>query len=177
MSQPPLEFSYPATLEKPALATQFKSDIEKLGFTIVEADFNRPWGGFFRLDDTQAPEFITRYFEGVALPAFAQAAPMSPKFLVVEPEMKLSWQVHERRSEFWRVLHGPVAAYLSPTDDQPAAPQIFQAGQTITIPVGTRHRLVGLEGRGIVTEIWVHTDPTHHSDESDIRRIADDFGR
>lgn len=177
MTQTSADFSYPMTLEKGALATQFKADIEKLGFTVVDQDFNKPWGGFFRLDDAQAPAFIARYFDGIELPAFTQGASLSPKFLVVEPKMKLSWQVHERRSEFWRVLQGPVGAYLSPTDDQPAEPEIFQAGETITIPVGTRHRLVGLESRGIVTEIWVHTEPAHQSDEADIRRIADDFGR
>jgi hypothetical protein len=40
-----------------------------------------------------------------------------------------------------------------------------------------RHRLVGLDNWGVVTEIWQHTDVEHPSDESDIVRLQDDFGR
>ena len=42
---------------------------------------------------------------------------------------------------------------------------------------GERHRLIGLEGWGIVAEIWQHTDPENPSDEDDIVRLQDDFGR
>ncbi|NBV85915.1 MAG: phosphoheptose isomerase, partial [Verrucomicrobia bacterium] len=30
---------------------------------------------------------------------------------------------------------------------------------------------------GIVAEIWLHTDPSAPSDENDIIRLDDDFGR
>jgi len=43
--------------------------------------------------------------------------------------------------------------------------------------LGTRHRLVGLDDWGIVAEIWIHSDPDKPSNEYDIRRISDDFGR
>lgn len=45
------------------------------------------------------------------------------------------------------------------------------------LPTGMRHRLVGLDNWGVVTEIWQHTDVEHPSDESDIVRLQDDFGR
>jgi hypothetical protein len=42
---------------------------------------------------------------------------------------------------------------------------------------GERHRLVGLEDWGVIAEIWQHTDAAIPSDESDIVRVQDDFGR
>ena len=39
------------------------------------------------------------------------------------------------------------------------------------------HRLVGLSNWGIIAEIWQHTDPEKPSDEEDIVRVQDDFGR
>ena len=32
------------------------------GFTIVQQDRNRPWGGFFVIDENQAVQFANRYF-------------------------------------------------------------------------------------------------------------------
>ncbi|MCU0327251.1 MAG: phosphoheptose isomerase, partial [Spirosomaceae bacterium] len=40
-----------------------------------------------------------------------------------------------------------------------------------------RHRLVGVNEWGIIAEIWQHTDPKNPSDENDIVRVQDDFGR
>lgn len=42
---------------------------------------------------------------------------------------------------------------------------------------GERHRLIGLDSWGIVAGIWQHTDPENASDEDDIVRLQDDFGR
>ena len=101
---------------------------------------------------------------------------LSPKFLVVAPKKRLSWQYHFRRAEVWTVNSGPVGVVISETDEQ-SAPGVYQEGELITLPTGTRHRLVGLDNWGVVTEIWQHTDVAHPSDESDIVRLQDDFGR
>ncbi len=36
--------------------------ISKEDFSVVSKDQNRPWGGFFVIDESQAPEFIKRFF-------------------------------------------------------------------------------------------------------------------
>lgn len=36
---------------------KIKMQIESLGFTIVSEDFERPWGGFLVIKETQAQEF------------------------------------------------------------------------------------------------------------------------
>ena len=53
----------------------------------------------------------------------------------------------------------------------------FKEGDQVRLAQGERHRLIGLEDYGIVAEIWQHTDADHPSDEEDIIRVQDDFGR
>ena len=82
----------------------------------------------------------------------------------------MSWQYHHRRAEMWRVVEGPVGIVRSATDEEGEV-KLFEAGQTIVLEKGERHRLIGLENWGVVTEFWQHTDPDHPSDEDDIIRI------
>jgi mannose-6-phosphate isomerase len=49
--------------------------------------------------------------------------------------------------------------------------------EQITLRQGERHRLIGLEGWGVLAEIWQHPDANHPSDENYIVRVQDDFGR
>ena len=50
-------------------------------------------------------------------------------------------------------------------------------GDIIKLKQGERHRLIGLDVWGIVAEIWQHTDTDNPSNEDDIVRLQDDFGR
>lgn len=143
-------------------------------FEVVGQDLKRPWGGFFKVNETQCNEFINQFFPGLGP---SNLSKISPKILVFAPNSRLSWQVHQRRTEAWKVIEGPVGIYLSETDTQPESPQIYQQSEQIMIPVGTRHRNAKVGNFGIVAEIWVHTDPGNLSDEDDIRRISDDYGR
>ena len=77
---------------------EIKKEIESFGFNIVSHDFERPWGGFLVIDESQAQDFSNKFFEG-------------------------------------------------------------------------------LDETSVVAEIWQHTDATHPSDENDIIRVQDDFGR
>lgn len=163
-------------MTKKEIQTAIQDNLESNDLKISGTDFQRPWGGFFKISDGCLDKFISVYFPGVKL-TFDKSLNLSPKILVVEPSKKLSWQVHERRSELWRVVKGPVGIYRSSTDEQPAEMEIFKDGETIELKLGTRHRLVGLDDWGIVAEIWVHQYPGNPSDEDDIRRIEDDYGR
>lgn len=146
--------------------------VEDKGFLIKDEDTNRPWGGFLVIDENQSAAFIESFFPGTPSPSGL----VSPKILIVEPGKKLSWQYHHRRSEKWRLLEGGVGVMKSPTDSE--GPVIkLAAGDSITIACGERHRLIGLDDWGIVAEIWVHSDPDHPSNEEDIVRVSDDFGR
>lgn len=146
------------------------------GFKIVDQDFERPWGGFFVIDETQAQKFIDVYFNDVEMTEANISGKLSPKILLVEPEKRLSWQYHHRRAEMWQVVDGPVGVIKSITDEQKEVKE-YEAGDLITLKQGERHRLVGLENWGIVAEIWQHVYADHPSNEKDIVRIEDDFGR
>lgn len=163
-------------MTKKEIQSQVEKRIKEKNLFIAGKDFERPWGGFFKISDQSLDDFISVYFSGVNM-NFNKSLNLSPKILVVEPGKKLSWQVHERRSELWRVVKGPVGIYRSANDVQPEEMEKFNKGETIELDLGTRHRLVGLDDWGIVAEIWVHQFPDKPSDENDIRRIEDDFGR
>ncbi|HNF80183.1 MAG TPA: phosphoheptose isomerase, partial [Cyclobacteriaceae bacterium] len=98
------------------------------------------------------------------------------KILVVEPKKRLSWQYHYRRAEIWRAVSGKVGVVTSMTDEEKDTTHL-NPGDEIRLAQGQRHRLMGLNEWGVVAEIWQHTDAQNPSDESDIVRLQDDFGR
>jgi mannose-6-phosphate isomerase len=150
--------------------------ISELGYQVISKDFTRPWGGFFVLDESQAGKFAAQFFPNLSMDAIQITNKLSPKFLVVAPEKRLSWQYHFRRAEIWTVVSGPVGIAISDTDEQGSISS-YDAGDFIKLQQGERHRLIGLDGWGVVAEIWQHIDESQPSDESDIVRLQDDFGR
>ena len=144
-------------------------------FTIVDCDLKRPWGRFYCIDSAEIERFIDRFF-----PRYQRLktspAPLSPKILVVNAGQKLSWQYHNRRKEVWLVVQGPVGVVRS-ADDQERPISIEETGAIVELERTERHRLVGLLSAGVVAEIWIHTDSNHPSDEDDIVRLQDSYGR
>ena len=132
------------------------------GLKISVQDSTRPWGGFFVIEEKAAE--------------FNSSGKLSPKILIVEPGKRLSWQYHNRRSEVWKLIGGTAGIISSNTDEEKNNSE-FKTGDTAILKQGERHRLVGTETWGIIAEIWCHTDPANPSNEEDIVRIQDDFGR
>ncbi len=150
--------------------------IESLGFNIISKNFKRPWGGFLVIDEAQAQDFSNQFFKGINVEELKISGKLSPKILIVNPESRLSWQYHNRRSEIWRVYKGKVGVITSEDDIQKEI-EIYSEGDQITLQQGERHRLIGLDDYGVVVEIWQHTEENYPSDEEDIVRVQDDFGR
>ena len=150
--------------------------VKELGFRINSKDFNRPWGGFLVIDEDQSDKFIDYFFQNLDMSLITTGLKLSPKILIVKPLSRLSWQYHYRRSEIWKVFEGEVAVVRSENDDEQPK-NIFPKGSLITLKQGERHRLIGLNDFGVVAEIWQHTDVNNPSDENDIVRIQDDYGR
>ena len=143
---------------------------------ISKQDNTRPWGGFFVIDETEAEKFINLYFSNFTKDELNISGKLSPKILVVAPQKRLSWQYHHRRAEIWKLIGGTAGVVTSDTDEEKEITHL-NIGDIIQLKQGERHRLIGLENWGIVAEIWRHTDAEHHSDEEDIVRLQDDFGR
>lgn len=150
--------------------------VKELGFRINSKDFNRPWGGFLVIDEDQSDKFIDYFFQNLDMSLITKGLKLSPKILIVKPLSRLSWQYHFRRSEIWKVFEGEVAVVRSENDNEQPK-NIFPKGSLITLKQGERHRLIGLNDFGVVAEIWQHTDVNNPSDENDIVRIQDDYGR
>lgn len=161
---------------KKELFLEIEQQLKAQGFSIYKQDQTRPWGGFFVIQEDQAQTFADRYFDGTSVDNLRISGKLSPKILVVAPEKRLSWQYHHRRAEIWKVVQGKVGVVTSNTDEEGELKELGP-GELITLKQGERHRLVGLKEWGILAEIWQHTDANNPSNEDDIVRVQDDFGR
>ena len=156
--------------------SKIENEIIGKGFKIISKDFERPWGGFLVIDEFQAQDFANTFFDGINVETLKIGGKLSPKILIVSPNSKLSWQYHHRRAEIWRVYKGKVG--ISRSFDNIEKPvKILNEKDQIKLNEGERHRLIGLDDYAVISEIWQHTDPDHLSDENDIVRISDDYGR
>ncbi|SFB25118.1 cupin domain-containing protein [Algoriphagus aquimarinus] len=165
-----------ADLGKAEVFRKVEDFLTEKGFRISKVDQTRPWGGFFVLDESQIREFRAMFFEDVTLSEEQLEQKLSPKFLLVAPGARLSWQYHFRRAELWKLINGVSGIVRSETDELGEMKQM-QLSETVSLKQGERHRLVGLDTWGIVAEIWMHVDPENPSNEDDIVRVEDDYSR
>lgn len=105
----------------------------------------RPWGHFER---------------------YTLNEPCTVKIVYLDGDKRLSLQYHKNRSEFWKVIKGPVKVRLN--DDVTT----LQTGDSITIPKKAVHRLMGAGSEAMILEISIG-----EFDESDIVRLEDDYRR
>jgi mannose-6-phosphate isomerase len=166
-------------LDFEAYISELEQLITAAGYEIVELNATKPWGAYIRIKSEQADRFVNEFFSGLS-PEEARLgienAELSPKFLIVKPDQRLSWQYHDRRAERWRFLT-PGAYRKSMTDEEgerieAGADEVIQFGK------GERHRLEGVPSQTVlVAEIWQHTELENPSDEDDIVRLSDDYQR
>ena len=162
--------------DKRTVFTQVKTFLENQQFSIYNCDETRPWGGFYVIDEKDSHKFITTYFHGVPEANSSAYNKISPKILIVEAGKRLSWQYHHRRAEVWKVISGEAGIIVSDTDKEGDL-EIKKKDEIIILQQGQRHRLVGLKSWAVIAEIWQHTDSENPSNEEDIVRVTDDFGR
>ena len=153
-----------------------ENEIRGLGFDIISKDFERPWGGFLVINESQAQDFANTFFDGINIQTLKIGGKLSPKILVVKPNSKLSWQYHHRREEICKVFKGNVGISRSYDNNQNPIVKLDE-GDQVKLEKGERHRIVGLDDYAVLAEIWQHTDSNHPSDENDIVRLDDDYGR
>ncbi|HPT66198.1 MAG TPA: cupin domain-containing protein [Candidatus Woesebacteria bacterium] len=134
---------------------------------IASKDLERPWGAFWHISADCLDTFLKLFF-----PNFQSNNQfISPKILIVEPDKKLSLQIHNKRDEEWYVVQGPVKVIANGQEF------ILNTGESITLKNKENHRLCGFKKPGIIAEIWKHLDPSNPSTEDDIVRLDDDFSR
>jgi len=99
-----MNFNISNETAKSTVFEQIATELKKENFTIIKEDQSRPWGSFFVIDENQAAEFATKFFPHLDMESIKITSKLSPKFLVVAPNKRLSWQYHFRRSEIWKVI-------------------------------------------------------------------------
>ena len=107
----------------------------------------RPWGRFFVIHSEQKYKI---------------------KRIEVEPQGKLSYQYHKKRSETWIIIQGECLITLDGVTNK------YLNGDTITIPQGMKHCIEN-KGKDIVVFIEVQTGT--YFGEDDIVRIQDKYNR
>lgn len=145
-------------------------------FNVVDKDIDRPWGGFFVIDEEDSHLFSQIYFDGFVVNKLKVSQKLSPKILIIKPNKRLSWSYHNRRSEIWKVISGEIKVITS-HDDEERNEVLLKQGEEINISQGERHRIIGTDNYSVVAEIWIHFDKNNPSDEVDIVRVQDDYGR
>jgi mannose-6-phosphate isomerase len=95
--------------------------------------------------------------------------PCTVKLVYIDGDKRLSLQYHNNRSEFWKVVKGPVKVQIG---EEETRIRILQTGEAITVPKKTVHRLIGAGTDAVILEI-----STGDFDEKDIVRLEDDYSR
>jgi mannose-6-phosphate isomerase-like protein (cupin superfamily) len=171
-----MALNFAAETPKEQIFEKISEYLQERELKVASQDSSRPWGGFFVLEEEEARKFIAVYFPDLTQEELSISGKLSPKILVVAPEKRLSWQYHHRRAEIWKLIGGVAGIVISDTDEEKEKTEL-KIGDIIQLKQGERHRLLGLNGWGVVAEIWRHTDAENPSDEDDIVRVQDDFGR
>jgi mannose-1-phosphate guanylyltransferase / mannose-6-phosphate isomerase len=90
------------------------------------------------------------------------------KLIIVNPDGKLSLQIHHHRHEHWVVVHGTAKIVLG--DEE----RMLTENQSVFIPLGTQHRL---ENPGKIPLHVIEVQYGAYLGEDDIVRFEDHYGR
>lgn len=159
--------------------TVFDEVIPKIIFKILSSKYHlncipvkiKPWGFTIGIQPNSTTNFIKHFFPNFKL----LKQQVSSRFLVINPNSRLSWQWHQKRSELWKFINNPGGIMLSKNDLQPTNYIIANINSIVKVKPTIRHRIIGLETMAIVAETWVHTDINNPSDANDRVRIEDDY--
>lgn len=168
-----------ASVEKQQIVNDIYRHAVTSNYRIVEVNHQKPWGAYFRLHNSDIDRFIAEFFPDLN-PIDARLGSdnleLSPKILLVAPDQKLSWQYHNRRAEMWLFLNE--GAYCNSLTNQEGTINIARAGEIVKFANNERHRLISHANQYVlVAEIWQHTDSSNPSNEDDIVRLNDCYGR
>jgi mannose-6-phosphate isomerase len=108
---------------------------------------NRPWGSYTTIKE---------------------ADDYKVKTITVEPGKRLSYQTHEKRSEYWVIVSGTGTVTID------GIQSMSIAGDAFIIEQGIAHRIHNIGDEPLV---FIEVQLGVYFGEDDIVRIEDDFGR
>jgi hypothetical protein len=81
-----MEFGFTAETPKEEVFKTIAEYLSGLDITVGSVDAERPWGGFFVIDESSTDKFITQFFPDYDIDSIKQfGSKLSPKILVVGP--------------------------------------------------------------------------------------------
>jgi len=108
---------------------------------------SRPWGSYFVLNSVEGYQV---------------------KEIIINAGMRLSYQVHKKRSEHWFIVEGRAVVTIDGVN------LILEPGQSVDIKVGQAHRI----GAGSTSRVvFIEVQSGEYFGEDDIIRLEDDYGR
>lgn len=57
---------------------------------------------FLVIKEEQAQDLANKFFDAIDVDSLRVEGKLSPKILIVKPDVHLFWQYHHRRSEIWQ---------------------------------------------------------------------------
>jgi mannose-6-phosphate isomerase-like protein (cupin superfamily) len=90
------------------------------------------------------------------------------KRIEVHAGCRLSYQLHDHRSEHWVVVRGVATCLIDGVET------VAYPGHSVDVPLGAKHRL-GNDGEQTLVVIEVQRG--EYTGEDDITRLEDDYGR
>jgi hypothetical protein len=124
---------------------------------LIFHDFERPWGSFLVIDETQAQEFSNKFFKGLDINTLKIEGKLSLKILIINPMTPLSCQYHNSRAEI-RQLYKVTAEIISIDSEVQNEMIVYNEGDQLVLQQGKRYRLIVLDDYFVVAEIWQHTE-------------------
>ena len=108
---------------------------------------NRPWGTFYVIHDELNYKL---------------------KRIEVNPNSRLSYQYHSKRSECWTIVQGSGLITIDGDEIQ------ISQGESVTIKQGSKHRIYNNTSEHLV---FIEVQTGTYFGEDDIIRIEDDYNR
>tara|TARA_E500000178_G_C16893897_1_gene694829 strand:+ start:339 stop:689 length:351 start_codon:yes stop_codon:yes gene_type:complete len=90
------------------------------------------------------------------------------KKIIIRPGQRISYQFHNKRSEFWIVIKGSLSVVLDDNE------YFLSKNETINIPLGSKHRAQNLSNNDVH---FIEVQTGKYFGEDDIVRIDDDYNR
>jgi len=151
---------------------RIEAEARGFGLRVMEVNKrSKPWGGFVRFWQRVLGDIWQTHLRE------QRKLPLDSKLLLLEPGKRFSLQAHERRSELWRVIEGPVLIVFGDNEESLHDLEV-RPGEVIRIRSGQLHRAAAPALHwGVIAEFWHHDDPLNPSSEDDILRYADDHDR
>ena len=59
---------------------KIENEIKAKGFKIISKDFERPWGGFLVINESQAQDFANKFFDGLNIDSLKIGGKLVQKF-------------------------------------------------------------------------------------------------